>query len=200
MHLKFNIVHYLSSQWYLLCWVHSLNLHKFHFIFGCLTLWKHLPSQCISTLGNNGESRIIFSCSCYTAFAISQGWIWTITLVGLITLFWASLNATKQQDLKGILAFSTVSQLGMIMSMLGIGAVSYHFEGSQSQLYIAGFTAAVFHLVNHATFKGALFMITGAVVLQAQEMLKTWWFTNDYAYFIYNYCYYSIKYGRHSTV
>ena len=49
------------------------------------------------------------------------------------------------------------------MSMLGIGAVSYHFEGSQSQLYIAGFTAAVFHLVNHATFKGALFMITGAV-------------------------------------
>ncbi|MCI2773529.1 Na+/H+ antiporter subunit A [Staphylococcus petrasii] len=96
-------------------------------------------------------------------FAISQGWIWTITLVGLITLFWASLNATKQQDLKGILAFSTVSQLGMIMSMLGIGAVSYHFEGSQSQLYVAAFTAAVFHLINHATFKGALFMVTGAV-------------------------------------
>ena len=96
-------------------------------------------------------------------FAISEGWIWTITLVGLITLFWASLNATKQQDLKGILAFSTVSQLGMIMSMLGIGAISYHFEGSDSQLYIAGFTAAAFHLINHATFKGALFMITGAI-------------------------------------
>ena len=40
-----------------------------------------------------------------------------MTAVGLITLFWASLNATKQQDLKGILAFSTVSQLGMIMEM-----------------------------------------------------------------------------------
>ena len=135
------------------------NLHKFHFIFGCLTLWKP-TRQCISTLMVKQD---YICCSCYTAFAISQGWIWTITLVGLITLFWASLNATKQQDLKGILAFSTVSQLGMIMSMLGIGAVSYHFEGSQSQLYIAGFTAAVFHLVNHATFKGALFMITGAV-------------------------------------
>ncbi|EER7200627.1 Na+/H+ antiporter subunit A, partial [Escherichia coli] len=96
-------------------------------------------------------------------FAVSQGWIWTVTLVGLITLFWASLNATKQQDLKGILAFSTVSQLGMIMSMLGIGAISYHFEGQDSQLYIAAFTAAAFHLINHATFKGALFMITGAV-------------------------------------
>ena len=63
-----------------------------------------------------------------------------------------------------ILAFSTVSQLGMIMSMLGIGAISYHFEGSDSQLYIAGFTAAAFHLINHATFKGALFMITGAMM------------------------------------
>ncbi|MCG7339430.1 Na+/H+ antiporter subunit A [Staphylococcus sp. ACRSN] len=96
-------------------------------------------------------------------FAISEGWIWTVTGIGLITLFWASLNATKQQDLKGILAFSTVSQLGMIMAMLGIGAVSYHFEGSDSQLYIAAYTAAVFHLINHATFKAALFMITGAV-------------------------------------
>ncbi|MBI5974152.1 Na+/H+ antiporter subunit A [Staphylococcus canis] len=96
-------------------------------------------------------------------FAISQGWIWTVALFGLITLFWGSLNATKQLDLKGILAFSTVSQLGMIMSMLGIGAVSYHFEGSESQLYIAAYTAAIFHLINHASFKGALFMITGAV-------------------------------------
>lgn len=96
-------------------------------------------------------------------FAISEGWVWTITLVGLITLFWASLNATKQHDLKGILAFSTVSQLGMIMSMLGIGAVSYHYQGANSQLYVAGFVAAIFHLINHATFKGALFMITGGI-------------------------------------
>lgn len=94
---------------------------------------------------------------------MSQGWIWAVTAFGLVTLFWGSLNATKQQDLKGILAFSTVSQLGMIMSMLGIGAVSYHFQGDESQLYLAAYSAAIFHLINHATFKGALFMITGAV-------------------------------------
>ncbi|QQM95480.1 Na+/H+ antiporter subunit A [Staphylococcus pseudintermedius] len=96
-------------------------------------------------------------------FAVSQGWIWAVTAFGLVTLFWGSLNATKQQDLKGILAFSTVSQLGMIMSMLGIGAVSYHFQGDESQLYLAAYSAPIFHLINHATFKGALFMITGAV-------------------------------------
>ena len=38
-------------------------------------------------------------------FAISEGWVWTITLVGLITLFWASLNATKQHDLKRYFSF-----------------------------------------------------------------------------------------------
>ena len=134
-------------------------------------------------------------------FAISEGWIWTITLVGLITLFWASLNATKQQDLKGILAFSTVSQLGMIMSMLGIGAISYHFEGSDSQLYIAGFTAAAFHLINHATFKGALFMITGAIDhVTGTRDVKIGRFTYYHANFFYSYCNYSIKYGRCATI
>ena len=134
-------------------------------------------------------------------FAVSEGWIWTITLVGLITLFWASLNATKQQDLKGILAFSTVSQLGMIMSMLGIGAISYHFEGSESQLYIAGFTAAAFHLINHATFKGALFMITGAIDhVTGTRDVKTGRFTYYHANFFYSYCNYSIKYGRCATI
>ena len=49
------------------------------------------------------------------------------------------------------------------MSMLGIGAVSYHYNGADSQVYVAGFIAAIFHLINHATFKGALFMITGGV-------------------------------------
>ncbi|WP_210617940.1 Na+/H+ antiporter subunit A [Mammaliicoccus lentus] len=96
-------------------------------------------------------------------FAISGGFVWTVTAIGLITLFWASFNAVKQQDLKGILAFSTVSQLGMIMSMLGIGAVSYHYSGESSQLFLASIIAAVFHLINHATFKGALFMVTGTI-------------------------------------
>lgn len=49
------------------------------------------------------------------------------------------------------------------MAMLGIGAISYHYQGDDSKIYAAAFTAAIFHLINHATFKGALFMITGAV-------------------------------------
>ena len=41
--------------------------------------------------------------------------------------------------------------------------LSYHYQGANSQLYVAGFVAAIFHLINHATFKGALFMITGGI-------------------------------------
>src|SRR5699024_11241443 len=47
-------------------------------------------------------------------FAFSELWVWTILLVGLITLVWAAFNAVKHDDLKAVLAFSTVSQLGLI--------------------------------------------------------------------------------------
>ncbi|WP_349407905.1 Na+/H+ antiporter subunit A [Pseudalkalibacillus sp. SCS-8] len=73
-----------------------------------------------------------------------------VTGFGLLTLCWGSYMAVRQTDLKAILAFSTISQLGMIMAMLGFGTKAAIF-------------AAVFHIFNHATFKGSLFMIAGIV-------------------------------------
>src|SRR5699024_4787968 len=70
---------------------------------------------------------------------------------------WGSFFAVKQTDLKAILAFSTVSQLGLIMSLLGLGAVSYHVSSDTTLFKVAGF-AAIFHLITHAVFKGSLFM------------------------------------------
>ena len=95
-------------------------------------------------------------------FTFSEQWVCTILLVGLITLVWAAFNAVKQDDLKAVLAFSTVSQLGLIMSLLGIGALGVH-SGASEQIFTIAIVAAVFHLINHATFKGALFMIIGIV-------------------------------------
>lgn len=94
-------------------------------------------------------------------FAVSGYWLWIVSLVGIITLLYGSFIAVKQVDLKGLLAYSTISQLGMIMSLLGIGAAGVHY-GNENVYYIAT-AAAVFHLVNHATFKGSLFMMTGIV-------------------------------------
>src|SRR5690625_212755 len=81
----------------------------------------------------------------------SYEWFFIIvSLVGIVTLCWGSYMAVRQTDLKAILAFSTISQLGMIMAMLGFGTK------------IAVF-AAVFHILNHATFKGSLFMVAGII-------------------------------------
>lgn len=94
-------------------------------------------------------------------FAISEVWFWTISIVGLVTLFWGSFHAIRQNDLKAILAYSTVSQLGMIMLMLGVGAAAIH--ENNPAFFGAAILAAIFHLINHATFKGSLFMAAGII-------------------------------------
>ncbi len=96
-------------------------------------------------------------------FAASEVWIWLVTGIGLLTLFWGSFFAVKQTDLKAILAFSTVSQLGLIMSLLGASAIMYHVDGTDTAIFKFAAFAAIFHLLNHATFKGSLFMIAGIV-------------------------------------
>jgi multicomponent K+:H+ antiporter subunit A len=73
-----------------------------------------------------------------------------VTFVGLFTLCIAAGFAIFKEDLKGLLAYSTISHLGLIVCLLGIG----------SPLAVA---AAIFHIINHATFKAALFMIAGII-------------------------------------
>ncbi|WP_337017044.1 Na+/H+ antiporter subunit A [Oceanobacillus massiliensis] len=91
-------------------------------------------------------------------------WFWAVTGVGLFTLFWGAFHAVRQIDLKALLAYSTVSQLGMIMSMFGIGSAALYFDYSkESVIYTQATFAALFHLINHSTFKGLLFMVVGIV-------------------------------------
>ncbi|WP_110113720.1 Na+/H+ antiporter subunit A [Bacillus sp. CGMCC 1.16541] len=96
-------------------------------------------------------------------FADHAVWFVAVSSVGIITLFWGSFSAVKQTDLKGILAFSTISQLGLIMSLLGVGSAALYYDFLDDNIYVVAITAAVFHLINHATFKGSLFMVVGIV-------------------------------------
>ncbi|WP_026689163.1 Na+/H+ antiporter subunit A [Alteribacter aurantiacus] len=91
-------------------------------------------------------------------------WFWMVSLVGLITLTWGSISAIRQKDLKGILAFSTISQLGLIMSLLGLGSAALYYDvADEGAVFTVATMAAVFHLINHATFKGGLFMAVGII-------------------------------------
>ncbi|GAB3795208.1 Na+/H+ antiporter subunit A [Virgibacillus kimchii] len=96
-------------------------------------------------------------------FGGSMEWFWIVSLAGLFTLLWGSISAVRQKDLKAILAFSTISQLGLIISLLGVGSAAVYFDGVPDAIYYTAILAAVFHLINHATFKGSLFMTAGIV-------------------------------------
>lgn len=97
-------------------------------------------------------------------FAGLAEWFWLVSGVGITTLIYGSYRALKQTDLKAILAFSTISQLGLIMSLLGLGSATAFYMGTSDSLFYAKATmAAIFHLINHAVFKGALFMVVGIV-------------------------------------
>lgn len=96
-------------------------------------------------------------------FAGQHEWFWIVSGVGLITLIYGSIQAMKQTDLKALLAYSTISQLGLIMGLLGMGSAASFYTGEQAVFYTAATTAALFHLINHAIFKGSLFMVVGIV-------------------------------------
>ncbi|MEM1075428.1 MAG: monovalent cation/H+ antiporter subunit A [Pseudomonadota bacterium] len=77
-------------------------------------------------------------------------WFVIVTTAGLVTMVLGAVIALFKHDLKALLAFSTVSHLGLITMLLGTGTAF-------------GAMAAVFHILNHATFKAALFMSAGIV-------------------------------------
>ncbi len=77
-------------------------------------------------------------------------WTWIIAGAGTCTMLIGSFAAIFQHDLKGLLAYSTISHLGLITVLLGLGTP-------------LAFVAAVFHTFNHATFKASLFMAAGII-------------------------------------
>jgi multicomponent K+:H+ antiporter subunit A len=86
----------------------------------------------------------------WPALAGTDAWFWLLGSAGMASLLVGGWSAIFQHDLKGILAYSTVSHIGLITMLLGLGST-------------LGAVAAIFHLVNHATFKASMFMAAGAI-------------------------------------
>ncbi|HSO79292.1 MAG TPA: proton-conducting transporter membrane subunit, partial [Chromatiaceae bacterium] len=84
--------------------------------------------------------------------ALSGTWEWNylVTGLGLMTLLTGAVIALFQHDIKGLLAYSTISHLGLITVLFGIGTP-------------LAAVAGVFHIINHATFKAGLFMAAGII-------------------------------------
>jgi len=90
----------------------------------------------------------------FPLFAATPAGLATVMAVGTFTALFAAVIAVTQFDIKRVLAFSTLSQLGYMMLALGVAT-------SERPL---GFTAAMFHLTTHAFFKALLFLAAGSVI------------------------------------
>jgi len=86
----------------------------------------------------------------WPVLAGTETWFWLVGGAGLCTLLLGTYAAMFQQDLKGVLAYSTIGHLGLITLLLGMNSP-------------LATVAAIFHIVNHATFKASLFMAAGIV-------------------------------------
>ncbi|MGM0985823.1 MAG: monovalent cation/H+ antiporter subunit A [Pseudomonadota bacterium] len=86
----------------------------------------------------------------HPSLAETELWFHLVTLTGMVTLMVGAFVAMFMHDMKGLLAYSTVSHLGLIMLLLGLGTPM-------------ALAAALFHLLCHALFKAPLFMMAGYV-------------------------------------
>ncbi|HRK79411.1 MAG TPA: proton-conducting transporter membrane subunit [Thiobacillus sp.] len=86
----------------------------------------------------------------YPALSGTPEWFWLVSGAGLATLLLGAYAALFKHDLKGLLAYSTISHLGLITLLFGL---------STPLAAVAG----VFHIINHATFKASLFMAAGII-------------------------------------
>lgn len=86
----------------------------------------------------------------FPALSDSAAWTWLVAPTGLFTMLFGAYSALFRHDLKGLLAYSTISNLGLTTLLLGIGTP-------------LAAVAAVFHIMNHATFKASLFMAAGII-------------------------------------
>jgi NADH-quinone oxidoreductase subunit L len=81
-------------------------------------------------------------------YALSPATLEVVMIVGVLTAIFAATIAVKQNDIKKVLAYSTVSQLGLMFLALGLGS----------------FTSGIFHMATHAFFKALLFLGAGSVI------------------------------------
>jgi NADH-quinone oxidoreductase subunit L len=101
----------------------------------------------------------------FPVFYINEASLHVVTWVGAVSAFLAAVIACTQTDIKRVLAYSTMSQIGYMMFALGVSG----YGGENARLTDSvgqglGYTASMFHLFTHAFFKSLLFLCAGAVI------------------------------------
>lgn len=99
-----------------------------------------------------------------TAFLFTEEVLWIVAWTGVVTAVCAAVWAFGQRDIKKILAYSTLSQLGYMVAGFGFGTIYGLSDGTLSTAIQVGIGASMFHLTTHAFFKALLFLGSGSVI------------------------------------
>ncbi|HSQ04452.1 MAG TPA: proton-conducting transporter membrane subunit, partial [Burkholderiales bacterium] len=111
-----------------------------------------------------GILRFAFDLLAPVSGPLAPSWGWTVLLVGTISAVLGVLYALQQHDLKRLLAFHSVENIGIILIGMGLAMILWRREAAGAAVATVALTAALLHVVNHAAFKGLLFLAAGSVL------------------------------------
>ena len=98
----------------------------------------------------------------FNMFAISEGMAVLITTLGTLSMVIGVFLAIGQWDIKRLLAYHSISQMGYVVLSVGIGMILIS-RGTRNEVAALAIAGGIFHLINHAAFKGLLFLNAGAI-------------------------------------
>ncbi|MFI5243934.1 MAG: proton-conducting transporter membrane subunit [Gemmatimonadales bacterium] len=111
-----------------------------------------------------GMLRFGFDLLAPAAGPLPSSWGWTVLVAGTVSAVLGVLYALQQHDLKRLLAFHSVENIGIILIGVGLSMILGHTGGTGELLATLALTAALLHTINHAAFKGLLFLGAGSVL------------------------------------
>jgi multicomponent Na+:H+ antiporter subunit D len=114
-----------------------------------------------SQAGLYGVFRVVFTLYNVTLDYYTIGWI--IIILGMLSMFVGVSMALVQKDVKRLMAYHAVSQTGYMLLGLGVGLAVLGQQGAMDAFGLVAMEGGIFHIINHAMYKGLLFLTAGAI-------------------------------------
>ena len=122
---------------------------------------SHISSLMSGVMIKTGIYGILRICVDLLGASVSW-WGFIILVFGVLSAVFGAFYALTEHDIKKLLAYSSIENIGIILMGVGLGMIGV--ANGQSVLAVLGFLAALYHMLNHAFFKGLLFLTAGSAI------------------------------------
>jgi len=107
---------------------------------------------------------------CFSLYGVSLGSTvvpWTIIVMGVLSMFVGVTMAVIQKEIKRLMAYHSVSQIGYILLALGVGLLTLRDPQAMADYGFTAMKGGIFHIINYTMYKGLLFLTAGALFYSA---------------------------------